>query len=49
MSSSSKKSPKKDKKSKKPVGEIKNVTTTYPGLFDNKGWKKFKRKYPSYF
>lgn len=34
----------KKKKIKKTIGEIKNVTTTIPGWFDNKGWKEFKQK-----
>ena len=39
LSSSSKKSPKKDKKSKlKP----RNINVTYPGVLDHKGWRKFK-------
>ena len=39
LSSSSKKSPKKDKKSKlKP----RNINVTYPGVLDHRGWKKFK-------
>lgn len=41
MSSSSKKSTKKNKKAKYLVGEIKNVTITYPGIFDYKGWNEF--------
>ena len=40
LSSSSKKSPKKNKKVKLIP---KNINTTYPGLFDYKGWKEFKR------
>lgn len=43
LSSSSKKSPKNKKKSHKPIGKIKDVTVTIPGLFDNKGWKEFKK------
>ena len=43
LSSSSKKPPKKGKKSKTPVGEIKDVTITYPGIFEHKAWKEFKK------
>lgn len=39
LSYSSKKSPKKDKKSKlKP----RNINVTYPGVLDHKGWREFK-------
>ena len=43
LSHSSKKPFKKGKKSKTPIGEIKDVTITYPGIFENKAWKVFRK------
>ncbi len=43
LSHSSKKPFKKGKKSKTPIGEIKDLNITIPGIFEYKEWKEFKK------